>query len=174
MERAVIDSGLSYAILRPTVIFVSEDILINNIAWFIRRFPVFGIPRYGRYGVRPIYVEDMARLIVDCVDRPSNTLVDAVGPETFTFEALVRLIASKIGRSVKLIHLPATVAYLATLMTGWFVGDVVLTWEEYEGLMGNLLAPDGPAAGDIRLSDWLSENHETVGRRYASEVARHF
>ena len=58
----MIDSGLSYAILRPTVIFGIEDILINNIAWFVRRFPFFGIPGNGRYGVRPIYVEDMARL----------------------------------------------------------------------------------------------------------------
>jgi NADH dehydrogenase len=62
VEQAVIGSGLSYSILRPTVIFGAEDILINNIAWFVRNFPVFGIPGDGRYGVRPIYVEDMARL----------------------------------------------------------------------------------------------------------------
>lgn len=140
----------------------------------LRRFPVFGIPGNGRYGVRPIYVEDMARLIVDCVDRQSNSVVDAVGPDSFTFEELVQLIASKVGRSVKLIHMPAAVAYLSTLVTGWFVGDLVLTWEEYKGLMGNLLAQDGPSAGDIRLSDWLAENHDRVGRKYASEIARHF
>ena len=174
LEKTVTESGLSYAILRPTVIFGAEDILINNIAWFVRRFPVFGIPGDGRYGVRPICVEDMARSIIDYVERPGNAIFDAVGPETFTFEELVRLIASRLGRSVKLIHMPATVAYLATLVTGWFVGDVVLTWEEYKGLMGNLLAPEGPSAGYIRLSDWLNENHERLGREYASEVARHF
>jgi NADH dehydrogenase len=174
LEKAVIDSGLCYAILRPTVIFGAEDILINNIAWFIRRFPVFGIPGNGRYGVRPIFVEDMARLIVDCVERSSNTVIDAVGPENLSFEELAGLIASKVGRSVRLIHMPDMVAYMATLVTGWFVGDVILTWEEYKGLMGNLLAPDGPSAGDTRLSDWLTENRQKVGRRYASEVARHF
>ena len=174
LEKAVIDSGLSYAILRPTVIFGAEDILINNIGWFVRRFPVFGIPGDGRYGVRPIYVEDMARLIVDCAGRSNNTVLDAVGPETFTFEELVRLIASNAGRSMRLVHMPTIVAYLATLITGWFVDDTVLTWEEYKGLMGNLLAPEGPSAGQTRLSDWLTENQETVGRRYASEVARHF
>jgi uncharacterized protein YbjT (DUF2867 family) len=174
LEKAVIDSGLSYAILRPTVIFGAEDILINNIAWFVRRFPVFGIPGDGQYSVRPIHVEDMARLIVDCVDRTNNTVIDAVGPETFTFEELVRLITSQVGRSVRSIHMPATVAYLATLVTGWFVGDTVLTWQEYRGLMDDLLASDGPSAGQIRLSDWLTENHQKVGMRYASEVARHF
>ena len=174
LEQAVIDSGLSYTILRPTVIFGIEDILVNNIAWFARHFPVFGIPGDGRYRVRPIYVEDMARLVADAVDQSGNSVVDAVGPETFEFEKLVGLVAQRVGRSVRLIHVPMSLAYLATLVTGWFVGDVILTWEEYRGLMGDLLAPAGPASGSTRLSLWLAENHERVGIRYASEVARHY
>jgi len=47
VEKSLIDSGLSYAILRPTVIFGAKDILINNIAWFARHFPVFAIPGSG-------------------------------------------------------------------------------------------------------------------------------
>jgi len=174
VEQAVIASGLSYSILRPTVIFGAEDILINNIAWFVRHFPVFGIPGDGRYGIRPIYVEDMARLLVDAAEQPGNSVIDAVGPETFSFEELVRLIAARVGRRVRLIHLPAAVAYAATLVTGWMVGDVVLTWEEYKGLMSNLLAPVGPSAGRTRLSEWLADNADRVGRNYASEVGRHF
>ena len=174
LEQAVIDSGLSYAILRPTVIFGVEDILINNIAWFVRRFPVFGIPGDGRYGIRPIYVDDMARLIADAVDQQGNTVLDAVGPEAFTFEELVRLIAGQVGRSVRLVHLPMPLAYVSTFVTGWFVRDVVLTWEEYQGLMGNLLAPEGPSSGQTRLTQWLAQNHEHVGDHYASEVARHY
>ena len=174
LEQAVIDSGLAYTIVRPTVIFGDEDILINNIAWFVRRFPVFGIPGDGRYRIRPIYVEDMARLMADAVDVRGNAVIDAVGPETYTFEELVRLIARSIGRSVRFVHVPASFAYLATLVAGWFLGDVVLTWEEYRGLMGNLLAPEGPASGSTRLSEWLSAHNESVGKRYASEVARHY
>ncbi len=174
LEESVKKSGLSYAIVRPTVIFGAEDILINNIAWFLRRFPIFGIPGDGRYGIRPIYVEDMARLIVDLAERSDNTVVDAVGPETFTFEELVRLIAAELGRKVRLIHMPMPLAHLCTRVTGWFVGDVVLTWQEYKGLMANLLAPTGPATGESRLSQWLAQNRDTVGRRYASEVGRHF
>jgi NADH dehydrogenase len=174
LEQAVIDSGLAYAIIRPTVIFGVEDILINNIAWFVRRFPVFGIPGDGRYAIRPIYVEDMARLLADAVDQSGNTVLDAVGPETFAFEELVKLVAGKVGRPVRVFHMPTPLAYVSTLVTGWFVGDVVLTWEEYKGLMGNLLAPQGPSTGQTRLSEWLTENHERVGMRYASEVARHY
>jgi len=174
VEQAVTDSGLSYAIVRPTVIFGVEDILVNNIAWFVRRFPVFGIPGDGRYSIRPIYVEDMACLLADAVDQSGNTVLDGVGPETFAFDELVRLIAAKVGRSVRLVYLPVPLAYVSTLVTGWFMGDVVLTWEEYKGLMGNLLAPQGSPTGQTRLSEWLTENHERVGRRYASEVARHY
>ena len=174
LEQAVLDSGLSYTIVRPTVIFGDEDILINNIAWFSRRFPLFGIPGDGRYRIRPIFVEDMARIMAKAVDETGNAVMDAVGPETYTFEELVRLIASSIGRSVRFVHVPASLAYLATLVAGWFFGDVVLTWEEYRGLMGNLLAPEGPASGSTRLSEWLSAHKESVGKRYASEVARHY
>jgi uncharacterized protein YbjT (DUF2867 family) len=174
VEQAVIDSGLSYTIFRPTVIFGKEDILINNIAWFVRHLPIFGIPGNGRYGVRPIYVEDMARLVVDSVDQSGNSVLNAIGPETFTFEELVRLIAQQVGSSVRLVHLPMTLAYLATLVSGWFVGDTILTWEEYQGLMGDLLAPGGTSSGQTRLSQWLADSREQVGMRYASEVARHY
>jgi nucleoside-diphosphate-sugar epimerase len=174
VEQAVRDSGMSYAIVRPTVIFGMEDILISNIAWFVRHLPVFGIPGDGRYGIRPIYVEDMARLLADSAEGSGNSVVNAVGPETFAFEELVRMIAREMKSSCRVVHMPAFLAYIATVMSGWVVHDVVLTWEEYLGLMGNLLAPDGPATGSTRLSEWLAAHRESVGMRYASEVARHF
>src|SRR6266581_1424738 len=105
LEQAVAESGLAYTILRPTVIFGLEDILINNIAWFVRRFPVFGIPGDGRYRIRPIYVEDMARLIADEVEREESAVLDAVGPETYTFEELVRQIAAQLRLRTRLVHL---------------------------------------------------------------------
>ena len=174
VEAAVRESGMSYAIVRPTVIFGAEDILINNIAWFVRHLPVFGIPGNGRYGIRPIYVEDMARLLVASAAEAGNGVRDAVGPETHSFEELVRMIAREVRSSCRLVHMPAWLAYIGTMVTGWVVRDVVLTWEEYLGLMGNLLAPEGPATGSTRLSEWLAANRESVGREYASEVGRHF
>lgn len=174
LEQDVAASGLGYTILRPTVIFGLEDILINNMAWFTRHFPVFAIPGDGRYRIRPIFVDDMARLIADAVEQTENQVLDAVGPETYTFEDLVRLIADQLGRPIRVAHVPASVAYAATRVAGWFVGDVVLTWEEYKGLMANLLAPDGPSTGKTRLSEWLAANRDHIGKRYASEVARHY
>jgi len=174
LERFIEDSCLSYTILRPTVIFGAEDVLINNIAWFVRRLPVFGIPGDGKYRIRPIYVEDMAHLLASSVENSSSSTVDAVGPETFSFGELVGLIASTVGRSTRLLRMPTILAYMATKVTGWKVGDVILTWQEYRGLMADLLATEGPSAGDTSLSQWLAENRETVGLKYASEVARHY
>ena len=174
LEQAVLQSGLSYTILRPTVIFGLEDILINNIAWFIRRFPVFGIPGDGKYQIRPIYVGDMAQLIIEAVAQQGNFLLDAVGPEMFTFEELVRLIAEQVGRSVRLLHLPPRLAYVFTSVIGRFVGDIILTWEEYQGLRANLLAPEGPSSGETSLRQWLMSNRRRLGIQYASEIARHF
>ena len=174
LERAVAESGLAYTILRPTVIFGLEDILINNIAWFVRHFPVFAIPGDGCYRVRPIFVEDIARLLADALEHEGNAVRDAVGPETYTFEELVSQIAAELQRRVRLVHVPMPAAYLASRVSGWFVGDVVLTWEEYKGLMAGLLAPEGLSTGQTCLSQWLAANREEIGRRYASEVARHY
>ncbi|HKD72717.1 MAG TPA: NAD(P)H-binding protein [Candidatus Acidoferrum sp.] len=174
LEQAVAASPLAYTILRPAVIFGLEDILINNIAWFVRKFPVFGIPGSGRYRIRPIFVEDMARLLADAVEQRSNCVVNAAGPETFSFEELVRLISCHLGMDPLLLHLPMPLAYASTRAIGWLVGDVILAWQEYRGLMADLLAPGGPSTGETRLSNWLRENRDRIGRGYASEVARHF
>lgn len=173
-EQALKDSGLSYAILRPTVIYGREDILINNIAWFLRRFPVFGIPGDGRYKVQPIYVEDLARVAVALGEQKDDVVVDAVGPEVFAFEDLVRVLRDAVGSRALLIHLPPRVAWAAAQVVGWFVGDVILTWNEVRGLMANLLVSDAPPTGETRFSEWVRENGEWLGRGYASEIARHY
>ncbi len=173
-EQALKETGLSYAILRPTVIYGREDILINNIAWFLRRFPIFGIPGDGQYRVQPIYVEDMARLAVALGAREDNAVVDAVGPETFTFDALVRLLRDAVGSRALMVHLPPRMAWAVAQVVGWFVGDVILTWDEVRGLMGNLLVSDAAPTGETRFTEWVRENVAWLGRRYASEIARHY
>lgn len=174
VEEAVRGSKLSYAILRPTVIFGREDILINNIAWLLRRFPVFGIPGRGDYKLQPIFVEDMAGLAVDLAGGDQNVVLDAVGPDVFTFEELVRLIARAIGSRALVMHLPASLALFLSRIVGLWVGDVVLTSDEVAGLTANLLVSHLEPTGRTRLADWLAANAESVGASYASEIARHF
>ncbi|MBI5946396.1 MAG: NAD(P)H-binding protein [Chloroflexi bacterium] len=173
-EKSVIDSGMSYAILRPTVLFGKEDILINNIAWLLRRLPVFGLPGNGSYKLSPVYVDDLAQLAVDSVYRTGSYIWDAVGPDELTFKQTVELIAKTIGISRPLISLPPRMALLAAQTLSFFLGDILLTPEEVDGLMANLLISKEPSRCKTSLKDWLAENKSTVGKVYASEIARHF
>ncbi len=174
LEQTIQGSGLSYAILRPAVIFGKEDILINNIAWLLRKFPVFVIPGKGDYSLQPIFIEDMAELAVRAGAGEENQIIDAVGPETFTFNQLARRIAQTVGSRSLIIHLPPPVAHFLSKIIGLLVGDVILTRNEVRGLMDNLLITDSPPTGNTRLSDWLKENAASVGGEYASELKRHY
>ena len=174
IEAMIRDSGLSYAIVRPTVIFGKEDILINNIAYLLRRLPVFGIPGSGTYRIRPVSVEDVADICVDAGGRAQDEVIDAVGPETFTFEELVRLIAEAVGAKARIVHVPTAGVLATARVLGSIVNDVVVTKDELGGLMANLVVTDGPATGERLLSEWLARNADIVGKRYASEVSRHY
>ena len=174
LEEFIQQSKLSHAIVCPTVIYSLHDVLINNIAWIVRRFPAFGVPGKGDYGIQPIFIDDMADLMVDAGSRGDNMHVDAVGPEIFTFEELARLIAQKINRTVMIMHMPPGLALLASQVIGLFVNDVVLTKEEVSGLMAGLLVSKEPPTGKTKLSEWLTQNADKVGATYASELGRHF
>ena len=174
VEDAIRESGLAYSIIRPTVIFGREDILINNIAWFLRHFPVFPIAGRGDYPVQPVFVDDVARLAVDSASGDGNVTLDAVGPETFTFEELVQQIAHTTGGRARLLHLPPSLVFAAARLIGLALWDVVLTRDEIDGLMAGHLVSANPPTGTKRLSDWMRENRDALGHRYASELARHY
>ena len=173
-EEVVVGSALSHAIIRPTVLFGGGDVLINNIAWLARRLPVFAVAGTGEYRVRPVSVDDVARLAVDAGRREDDLVIDAVGPEIFTFEELVRVVAMAVGRQVHMLHLPPGVVVGLAKGLGLMVRDVMLTSDELRGLMAGLVATEGPATGTIKLSEWLQEHAAEVGRAYASELARHY
>ncbi|MBN8582362.1 MAG: NAD(P)H-binding protein [Anaerolineae bacterium] len=174
-EKAVTDSGMSYAILRPTVLVGGgEDILINNIAFLLRRFPFFFIPGDGSYGIQPVHVDDLAKLAVDGVYSKENYVIDAVGPDSYTFKDLVNLVGDTIGVKRPLISVPPRLALLAAQFLSLFVNDVILTPEEVDGLMANLLVSKKSAHGETAFKDWLKENRKTVGVHYASELKKHY
>lgn len=174
VEQAIVESGLSYAILRPAVIFGDGGILINNIAWFLRHTPVFAIPGSGEYALQPVYVEDLADLAVSLAQRTENLTIDAVGPEAPSFNELVGSIKRVIGSKTMLIHADPPCALLATTVLGWLLRDVVLTRDEVMGLSDNLLVSKNPPTCHTKLSTWLGENADWLGRRYFSEVGKHF
>lgn len=172
LERALTESGLSFAILRPTVLFGLEDILINNIAWLLRKLPIFGVFGDGNYRLQPIYVDDLAQLAVAQGQKSENVIIDAIGPETFTYRDLAKTIGQAIGKPRPVISIPPALGFFVGTLIGKMVGDVIITREEIEGLMAGLLYVDSPPTGHTRLTDWLKENAATLGVRYTSELAR--
>jgi len=174
IEEAIINSKVSYAIVRPTVIFGREGILINNIAWLLRKFPIFVIPGSGNYRLQPVFVEDLAEIVVSAGHREDNIVMDAVGPEVFTYEELITLIARNINSRARVVHVRPGLALFLAKLIGYVVRDMVITKDEIDGLMSNLLISKGPPTGHTRLSEWLEQNGNSVGVKYFSDLRRHY
>jgi NADH dehydrogenase len=172
LEQALKESGVSYAILRPAVLFGREDILINNIAWVLRRFPVFGVFGRGDYRLQPIYVDDLASLAVQQGSLREDTLVNAIGPETFTYRGLVEEIGRIIGRPRRVVSVPPWFGYAVGSVLGRLLGDVLITRDEIRGLTADLLYVDAPSAASTRLTDWARSHAADLGGHYANELAR--
>jgi len=174
VEDLVRSSGLSWTIVRPTMVYGGDDILLNNIAWTLRHLPAFAIPGDGRYPVQPVHVEDLAGRLASLVGSDERGTHDAAGPERYTFEELVRLLRWATGSHAVLVRVPPSLAVLGARMVGALVRDVLLTADEVRGLMDGLLVSDEPPIGITSLAHHLAHHRAHLGRRYASELARHY
>ena len=166
--------GVPYSIIRPTLVFGVGDLLFNNMAWALRRFPVFPVYGNGDYPVHPIYVEDLAAQAVEAGSQDENLIADAAGPDTFSFEALLRLLASSMGVRARLVHTPPSVGQTLTRLVGFLTRDMALTRDEVDGLIDGLLTSEAAPTGTTRLSDWLKDGTDGLGRRYVSELRRNW
>jgi nucleoside-diphosphate-sugar epimerase len=174
VERAIIESGLSYAILRPAILFGGDGVLLNNIAWLLRRLPVFAVGGRGDYRIRGIHIDDLARLCVVQGRTSDDCVIDAVGPESPTFLQLVTSIRAAVGSRSRIVRVPSPVLPPMAWLLGILLHDVLLTREEFEAMAAGLATTSGPATGTVALSDWLTEHGPELGLRYANELDRHF
>jgi NADH dehydrogenase len=172
LEVALQALGVSYGILRPTVLFGKEDVLINNIAWSLRHLPVFGIFGAGGYKLQPIYVEDLAAAAVEQAVGLGNEVVNAIGPETFTYLELAKTIMRALGSNRPIISVPPEFGYWSCRMIGLLVRDVIITRQEIRGLMEGRLCVDAPPMGMTKLTAWINQHRDTLGRHYTNEIAR--
>ncbi|MCL4179491.1 MAG: NAD(P)H-binding protein [Verrucomicrobia bacterium] len=172
LESSLKGSGISFCILRPTVLFGKEDVLINNIAWSLRHLPVVGVFGAGEYRLQPIYVDDLARTAAEKVSQDRDEVLEAIGPETFTYRDLVARVRVAIGVKRPIISVSPGLGYWSCRLVGLFVGDVVITREEIRGLMDGRLYVDAPPLGATKLTEWIDRHRDTLGRQYTSEMAR--
>ena len=173
-EAVVREAGVSWAVVRPTLIFGPGDVLINNIAWFLRRFPMFFIPGNGRYRLQPVAGDDVADIAIWAASQPDNVTVDAAGPEILSYADLVDAVAIAIHHTRRIVFTPPALTLLAGQVVGRYVKDVILTSQELAGLMDELLVSKDPPRGRARIEDWLLRSSDSLGKTYASELDRHF
>lgn len=172
LEQALTDLGLSHCILRPTVLFGKEDVLINNIAWSLRHLPAFAVFGNGQYKIQPIYVDDLAEAAARKAQESENEIINAIGPETFTYRGLIEAVRDCIGVRRPIISVPPSFGYWGGKVIGTLMGDVVITREEIQGLMQGRLHVDAPPLGKTKLTEWMARRRDTLGKRYTSEMAR--
>ncbi|MGA2233206.1 MAG: NAD-dependent epimerase/dehydratase family protein, partial [Tepidisphaeraceae bacterium] len=168
LELALQSLGVSHCILRPTVLFGREDILINNLAWGLRHLPVFAVFGAGDYRLQPIHVDDLAAACVDQAAGSENQIINAIGPETFSYRGLVETVRATLGLIRPILSLPPEIAYLGCRALGIFTRDVVITRQEIEGLMEDRLYVDAPPLGATSLTHWIKANRQTLGLHYTS------
>lgn len=180
VEQALAETDVSYAALRPAILFGGDGVLINNIAWLLRRLPVFAIAGDGTYRIRPIHVDDLARVMADAGapasdgSRKPDSIADAVGPDRPRFRELVDWIAEATGARSRVIHVPAFVVTPMSALLGVALRDVLLTKAELSAMMHGLADTEGEATGHISIEKWIAEHGNDLGLTYANEIDRHF
>jgi uncharacterized protein YbjT (DUF2867 family) len=174
VEQALRDLRLSHAVLRPAILFGGSGVLINNIAWLLRHLPFFAVGGTGGYRIRPIHVDDLARLAMQAGTSTETAVIDAVGPERPTFVELVQSIKEAVGSRSRVIRVPGSLIPPAAGLLGLALRDTLLTAEEYQAMADGLADTDGPATGETSLTQWITDHKGTLGRTYANELNRHF
>ncbi|MDR2892144.1 MAG: NAD(P)H-binding protein [Deltaproteobacteria bacterium] len=199
-EQALAASGVNHAIFRPAMLFGPGSVLLNNLAWTLRRFPLCFMFGDGAYRLRPIFVDDLAALMCgDCaagapaasvaaaasavsgsqivsvtpVPASGSGLIHALGPEEYSFRDLMRMLGEVIGCRRPLIGMPVTLAWPGVWLLGKVLGESLVTRDEISGLMNGLLTVTGaPASGGTKLSEWARANAASLGRVFISENSR--
>lgn len=175
VERVLGELTGERAVIRPSLVYGGRnEILINNIAWLLRRFPVYAVPGDGRYRVQPVSVEDVADLAVAAAGREGPSVEDAVGPEVYTFEQLLRMLRATVRGRARLVHLPPAVVVAAGRALGPALRDVLITREELGALTCELLVSHRPPTGSRSFAAWLPEQAGWLGHRYANELRRNW
>jgi nucleoside-diphosphate-sugar epimerase len=175
VEQALAGCGVPFAVARPAVLFGGDGVLVNNIAWLLRRLPVFAIGGRGEYRLRPIHIDDLARLCADLgASADPAVIVDAVGPQSLTFRQMVAEIRDAVGSRSVIVPVPGAVIPAMAAVLNLVLRDTLLTADEYASMAAGRADSAGPATGEVVFTDWVRAHGDELGRRYANELDRHF
>ena len=149
LEAVVASCGVPASIVRPTLTFGPGDILVNNLAWALRRLPVYGIPGDGQYPIQPVHVDDVARICLEAAQAEPGTTIDAAGPDTLSYREMVEIVRGAVGSRSLVVAMPSIMVLAAARVLGLVVRDVVLTSDEILELSSGFLASRAAPLGRI-------------------------
>lgn len=165
---------IASAIVRPTLVVGPQDVLTNNIAWFLRRLPFFPMPRRGEYRLQPVTLADAGRIVADAAAEETTIEWDAAGPEIVTFRQYVAHLAAACGVRRWMPAMPNGLTLAGIRCVEPFLADTVLTREELLGLEQELLLSRQPGRGTESALAWLTAHGTELGRDYVNDERRHF
>jgi len=165
VDRAIAASGLSYRIVRPTMLFGAGDRLLGTMLRLMDRYPVFPMFGDGQYHVSPVAASDLARILrLEAAGDGSGT-IDVGGPERYRYCDLTDLMFSYLGKRPRYWHLsPRSSVALAQLVQD--LGSSLLYSYEVEWLLSDLLGPppfEGLDPPMVRVEPYLQR--EALRRR---------
>ena len=136
-ERIVVESGLPYVVLRPTLMFGWFD--RKHIGWlarFMRRVPIFPVPGNGRYPRQPLFVGDFCDIIMSFIARrPANAAYNISGQERIDYIDLMRKVKKACGARVAIVRIPYGLFWGLLWTYGLFDRDPPFTTKQLEALV---------------------------------------
>lgn len=137
-EVAVVNSGLNYTILRPSVIFGPGYGFVDRLVQSLLMTPTFvAVPGNGNTKFQPISVKDVAqciKLVVQHADAYKNKTIDIGGPEHLTYNQMLDILMSTLGLKKAKLHVPLAVVRPATKIMEQIMADPLATSVELSQL----------------------------------------
>jgi uncharacterized protein YbjT (DUF2867 family) len=145
-REAVEQSGMHATVFAPSIVYSPGDpwlTLLERLSWL----PAVPVSGSGRALYQPIWAEDVAASVMAALDgRGEQGDFELAGPDTLSYDDIVRAVLRSLGRRRRLMHmpLPAVKASLRALekLVG---GSAFATWEEAELMEEAMTTPRGTA-----------------------------
>ncbi len=167
-EEVVRRSGLSWTIIRPSVIFGPGDQFLKVLTGVLRKAPFVPVPGDGSYRLQPVFIGDVAKGFADAAMRPDleGKIFEAGGPQRLSYNELLDAVAASVGRRARKIHIPLSILRPTVRFMERFK-KFPLTTEQLEMLLaGNTCDPEPFYSSfgftPFALSDYLAGDRKIL------------
>ena len=120
VEEIIISSGIGYTIFRASVIIGRGGAAFEILDTAVRQFPIIPVFNWANTRVQPIFIGDVLRYLVECLDKKDtlNKCYDIGCSQVFTYEELMREYAREIGFKKIFIHVPGSWHWISSMVLG--------------------------------------------------------